>query len=236
MHSYGIRNVPNLPQNDFDLYNSEKGYKDPNTNPLISCKLSKKTTTINNKSYVIYDCTMNKPKTLEISVAGTIYNNYEEITNFKVLYCQSTKLTIVEENSQLSAKFFDLLSKEYNLNLNVRNYQYNFNTLRTMNSANIMQLWFKKNSTIVQNKYFQGNRIDQDTEALSALQNNTATYISSLIDINSHNKNVSRKIGLAKKGSITIINANDPNINNTNENRIFLLDVFNTLKQNNIIV
>lgn len=236
MRSYGIRNIPDLPKMDFVLYNSKKDSTNHANDPFISCALNNGPIAINNIQYRVYDCVMNKSRVMEICAAGTIYNTFEEITRFTVLYCESTHLTIVEENSQLAVKFFNLLAKEYNQNLTVNNFNYDFNVLRTMNSANILQLWFKNHSTIVKNKYFQGNRIDQDTEALNALTGDNATYISCNIDIASQNNNLARHIGLAKKGAITIVNPCDPNINSNASYRILLLDIFNTLRGAHVIL
>lgn len=166
--------------------------------------------------YNIYTCnyyvTINDTIMVEDRIEGgfTTVEHYKKSTSFEAYYSAHDQLLFVEAPTAIAKTFLTLLQNKYPEKVNTVVYDFDFVKIGEYRNTT-KAIYFAVNDDSIDNKVFWGNGVDQDTEAIEAIDNSQATYLMVEMDIMLR----ARTIGFSKKGAIVIYNVpSDLNLEN----------------------
>ncbi|CZR03694.1 hypothetical protein [Trichococcus collinsii] len=166
--------------------------------------------------YNVYTCnyyvTINDTIMIEDRIEGgfTTVEHYKKSTSFEAYYSANDQLLFVEAPTAIAKTFLSLLQSQYREKVNTIVYDFDFGKIGEYKN-NAKAIFFAVNDDSIDNKVFWGNGVDQDTEAIAAIDNSQATYLLVEMDIIQR----ARTIGFSKKGAVVIYNVpNDLNLEN----------------------
>lgn len=128
-------------------------------------------------------------------------DNYQKSENFVLYTVPDENLIFVDAPTSVAKTFLTALTNQYPERINTSVYDFDFSVIgQYQNSAKA--IYFSVDDIAIDNKIFFGNGVDQDAEAVQAIDNESATYLMVEIDLRQR----ARTIGFSKKGAIVIYN------------------------------
>lgn len=128
-------------------------------------------------------------------------DNYKKSKSFNLYTVPTQNLLFVDAPTSISKGFLDSIERQYSDKVQTRVFSFDFQKIGEYQN-NAKAIYFSVDDDLIDNKIFFGNGVDQDDEAVLAIDNSSATYLMVEIDI----RNKARTIGFSKKGAIVIYN------------------------------
>ncbi|RHW48446.1 hypothetical protein [Lactobacillus bombicola] len=162
------------------------------------------TLTISKNIFKEFSCTYNS--IIKEDILALIDNElipvdeYQHTNSFKAFYCEEKNLFFVFAPSSICKGFIKALESTYSKEVNIPNpIQFPFNKIKKYEKS-ARGLYFNVNDDTVTSKHFFGAGVEQNDEAVEAIDENRATYLMAKIDVSG----ISRTIGFSKKGALVM--------------------------------
>lgn len=185
--------------------------------PVGSIAPSEQTYTMEGKLFQIFNCSY------FISINETIMvrpneedglitvDNYKKSQNFNLYLLADQNILFVDIPTGVAKNFLSVLTNQYPEKVKTNVYNFDFPTIGQLQN-NAKAIYFSVDDDAIDNKIFFGNGVDQDDEAVQAIDREDATYLMVEIDLRQR----ARTIGFSKKGAVILYNT--PNDLNNLEN------------------
>ncbi|WP_019205559.1 hypothetical protein [Limosilactobacillus ingluviei] len=200
--SISIRNVKN-----FDIPTGLTEITKANV-PLGTINRTQKTLTTESKiSFEILKCTFSKDINEEISAYIPQLEEYISLDQFKkkfafnMYYSKETQLLFSEAITPVTKSFLSALKDTPQVTFDFSNIHFDFDKISPY-FEQTKGIRFNSNDQGVNNKTFNGTAVDENTEALLAIQNDDATQIIGVMDIG----NTAYTISITQSGTLVVYN------------------------------
>ncbi|GAN36443.1 hypothetical protein [Lacticaseibacillus paracasei] len=167
---------------------------------------SDETIMFGNQTWTIFNCNQIKLKNSLIYVNDQPVESYEIRTEFKIFLNPKKTLLIAEGSSKVIYLFFKKVEKNCD-QIEIESVTFDFDKIANRLSR-VQSAWIAGNEAGISTVAYMGPAVKDKDAVKLAINNNTATYLGTIIDIDA----MGRAMGFSKKGAITLVNANDPNL------------------------
>lgn len=175
------------------------------TVPYGSIQLVDESITIGNQRWSIYKATQTKIHNDLIYIDDIPYESYESRNSFIIYVNPNKSLLIAIGTTKLVNSFLNKLNSVCD-DVDIYTPNFDFDLISTR-LAKVNAVWMKtENNPQVSTEALMGPGVMHDNRTNDAINANRATYLKTLIDIDARE----RAIGFSKKGSIILINPNQP--------------------------
>lgn len=162
-----------------------------------------KTYNMDRTTFKIYDCSyfVSFNETIVVDIEGELstVDQYQKSTSFQLYEIPSENLIIIDATTAVAKRFINQVEKQYGDLVKTNIFNFDFSTIGE-HQQNTKAIYFAVEDDVVDNKIFFGNGVEQDQEAVRAIDDSTATYLMVEVDL----RNKARTIGFSKKGAIVI--------------------------------
>ncbi|MBC6348778.1 hypothetical protein [Lactobacillus melliventris] len=188
--------------NKLDIDDSVSLIKDKK--PVGTISPSENTLTISKNTFKEYSCTYNfiVKEDILVSVNDDFIpvSEYQHTNSFKAFYCKEKNLFFVFAPSSICRGFIKSLKSTYSEEVDISNpIKFPFDKIKTYEKS-ARGLYFNVDDDTVTSKHFFGTGVEQNDEAVEAIDKNRATYLMAKIDVSG----ISRTIGFSKKGALVM--------------------------------
>ncbi len=200
MRSLTIRTI-----NRFDIDENLPILK--NGNPVGSISPTGRTFIMEGITFNVYSCSyfvsFNETIMVRTPEEDTYFtvDSYQKSENFELYTIPNRNLLFVDAPTGTSKTFLTALTQQYPDKIDTEIYCFDFPVIGQYQN-NAKAIYFSVDDDAIDNKIFFGNGVDQDDEAVQAIDNENATYLMVEIDLRQR----ARTIGFSKKGAIVIYN------------------------------
>lgn len=170
---------------------------------------SSETVMFGNQTWSVFDCKQIKQKNSLIYVDDQPVESYEIRTNFKIFLNPKKTLLIAEGSSKLVYSFFKKVDKNCD-EIDIKAVTFDFDKIANRLSS-VQSAWIAGNEAGISTVAYMGPAVKDKDAVKAAISKHTATYLGTIIDIDAKG----RVMGFSQKGAITLVNPNDPNLDET---------------------
>ena len=173
--------------------------------PLGSIVKTARTLTIDGILFEIYEATFTKDVSDNITVYLDELDTYKEISSYKkrfsfnIYYDRQRQMLFSEATTPVTKSFLKVLKVTPGVDVSFHTLQFDLQDISNRFDQT-KGIRFNSDDQGVHNKSFSGDQVDENDEALAALQNQDATQIIGVIDILQH----SRTVMLTQSGTIML--------------------------------
>lgn len=159
--------------------------------PLGSIKKSKTIFIAERHKFTVFECEFTKDISEEISVYIQKLENYFDLSHykkkfsFKIFYSSEKKILFSEAPTPVTKSFLSALENTEGIEFEFKTMHFAFDKVEQLFNQT-KGIRFDSNDRGVTQKLFNGNKVDSNSEALSAIQSDSATQIIGVIELLSH--------------------------------------------------
>ena len=174
-----------------------------NNQPIGSIAPTGETFNMEGVVFELFQCSyfINFNDTIIVEIDGNVdtVDSYKKSSAFMLYYVRRDNLIFVDAPTAIAKNFLSALEKQYPNKVKTQVYNFDFRAIG-QHQSNTKAIYFSVDDDVIDSKTFHGNGVDQDMEAIDAIDNSNATYLMVEIDL----RMKSRTIGFSKKGAIVI--------------------------------